>query len=83
MTWNYRVVMWDEDDADQDFMLEIREVFYDVDGVPYAHGMATAMSENIEGLHEVLDMMRLAFTKDVLHYPEDFVGDVNKENPIH
>lgn len=78
--WNYRIVKWVDDTyTDIEYFYEIREVYYDLDNVPYAHGTANAFSETTDGLHEVLDMMRLAFTKDVLCYPDDFTGDVNKQ----
>ena len=69
--WNYRIVAWKDDHSfEEESLLEIREVYYDVDGVPYAHGGASILSENFSGLHDVMDMMALAFTKNTLTYPE-------------
>jgi hypothetical protein len=84
MVWNYRIVVWADDELeDEEFFLEIREVFYDVNGVPFAHGRATIMSEDIDGLHDVIDMMQIAFTKEILRYPDDFSGDMEQEESIH
>lgn len=77
--WNYRIVQ--ELDHGVDVVFEIREVYYDVEGLPCAHGRAaiTSSEEGLQGLHDTLDRMRLAFTKPVLRFPEDFVGDMHKE----
>ena len=76
--WNYRIVQ--ELDHGVDVVYQVSEVFYDVDGRPAAYGRADVFSdEGVEALHDILDRMRLAFTKPVLRYPEDFVGDLHKE----
>lgn len=71
-SWNHRVVdMTAENDGDP--LFELREVFYDQDGVPVGHGGPSVMSETMEGLAKVLDRMKEALEQPVLK-PEDFRG---------
>jgi hypothetical protein len=66
MTWNHRIIHITEPDWDG---YEVREVFYDEQG-PYAHGSACLLSEDMEGLKEVLEWMKVAFEKPVLESSE-------------
>ena len=77
--WNYRIVQ--QVDSGNDVFHEICEVYYDVAGEPFAQCRASIMSseEGLQGLHDVLDMMRLAFTKPILRYPEEFTGNARME----
>ena len=76
MTWNHRIVktlgIYGEEE------LEIREVYYDSYGEPYAHGSANIFGNSIHELHEVRERIASAFLKNVLDYPEDFTGDPNR-----
>jgi len=72
MHWNHRVVdMTSENEGDP--LVELREVFYDRDGIPVGHGELSIMSETMEGLREVVDRMKEALDQPVLT-PEDFKG---------
>ena len=72
MHWNHRVVdMSTENDGDP--LVELREVFYDRNGIPVGHGGPSVMSETMEGLREVVDRMKKAIDQPVLT-PEDFKG---------
>jgi len=72
MHWNHRVVdMTSENEGDP--LVELREVFYDRDGIPVGHGELSIMSETMEGLREVIDRMKEALDQPVLT-PEDFKG---------
>jgi len=73
-SWNHRVVdMSTENDGDP--LVELREVFYDRNGIPVGHGGPSVMSETMEGLREVVDRMKEALDQPVLT-PEDFRGEV-------
>ena len=63
--WNYRLVQWQNDDDNEEF-IELREVYYDAKGLPVVHCAATISGETIKELHDVMDLMRIAFTKIVL-----------------
>ena len=75
MNWNHRVVDMTSENAG-DPLFEIREVFYNRDGVPVGHGEPSVMSETMEGLLKVLDRMKDALEQPVLKEPEDFRGEV-------
>jgi hypothetical protein len=75
--WNHRIVL--ESDHGGDPVFEVREVYYDVEGKPYAHGRAYVMGETFEEVHEVFERMRTALGKPTLRYPDDFTGDANLE----
>ena len=73
--WNYRIVQIVEDEME---FVEIAEVFYDSENVPYSYGEATVWGDKIEELAEQLNLMKLALQKPVLHFPKDFTGDIHK-----
>jgi len=56
-------------------LFSIQEVYYEDNGMPTGHGEPSLMSESIEGLNWVLDLMKKAIDQPVLT-PEDFRGDV-------
>jgi hypothetical protein len=58
--------------------LELAEVFYDVDGAPYAYGQASVAGNSIEELTEEVEMFKKSLDMPILNFPEDFTGDVNK-----
>jgi hypothetical protein len=66
--WNNRVVHIKEGDWEG---YEIREVFYDAQCRPYAHGSACLMSENLDDLWELLGWMQKALNEPVRE-PDDF-----------
>ena len=69
-SWNHRVVVMTEEN-DGDPLFEVREVFYNQDGVPVGHGEPSVMSETMEGLAKLLDRLQEALAQPVLK-PEDF-----------
>lgn len=70
MNWNHRVV---DLTTGSDPLFEVREVFYNDDGVPIGNGEPSVMSETMEGLAKVLDRMKEALDQPALK-PEDFIG---------
>jgi hypothetical protein len=71
MTWNHRVVRFEDDEMGEYF--EIKEVFYDKDGGLSGYSDATILSESFEGLHEQLDMFKRATSKPVINEFEFFL----------
>ena len=69
-SWNHRVVVMTEEN-DGDPLFEVREVFYNDDGVPTSHGEPNAVSEDMEGLEWCIGEMQEALAQPVLK-PEDF-----------
>jgi hypothetical protein len=74
--WNHRIVSTvDVCGCEQ---LELVEVFYDTNQVPYAYGVASIVADSMEDIALQIDMFCSAMGKPTLNYPEDFSGDVNK-----
>jgi hypothetical protein len=73
--WNYRIV--DVSDGVEEPIYEIREVFYNSKGLPYGHGEAAVVGENLEEMKDVLYMMAEAFNKNPLNGATDFSNDFN------
>jgi hypothetical protein len=69
-TWNHRVVDMTTENGGEP-LFEVREVFYNDDGVPVGHGEPSVMSETMEGLAKLLDRMQEALAQPVLK-PKDF-----------
>lgn len=68
MSWNLRfVVFTDEPDP----YMELREVYYDENGLPIGHCAATVGGDNMENITQYLDWALEATINPVL-YPEDF-----------
>jgi hypothetical protein len=70
--WNYRVVKADDWEG-----YEVREVYYDENDVPYAHGSAALLCEDMEGLRQVFEWMKAALEKPILE-----AKDFKKEGAI-
>lgn len=73
--WNYRLVKI-EDDGEN--FLEIREVFYDSEGIPFGHSTATVYGETVIEIESTLNYMIKALDKPTL-YSDSFKGDPYKE----
>jgi hypothetical protein len=66
MSWNHRVVDMTSTENDSDPLFEVREVFYNDDGVPIGHVEPSVMSETMEGLFaKLLDRMQEALALPV------------------
>jgi len=61
--WNLRVVNWKEDGEE---VIEVREVYYSPEGIPWGHCQATAMGSNKEDVERYLSWMVEALTKPIL-----------------
>ena len=68
MTWNLRFVMIA---ADPDPYMELREVFYDENGLPMGHARASVGGESMEDITQYLDWALEATIRPVLR-DEDF-----------
>ena len=76
MTWNLRIVLLS--DYRGDLYFELREVFYDDQGLPVGHTRATVGGENMDELQEYLDRAREAIAKPTLRGP-DFTGQFKNQ----
>ena len=76
MMWNHRIVSTVDEMGSE--YLELVEVFYDSDGMPYAYGVATIGSEDVDGLYTQVERFKKSLDLPILRYPEHFTGDVNK-----
>lgn len=74
MTWNHRIVRT----TDEGECYQLAEVFYDKDKKPYAYGEASIMGKDLSEIKEQIEMFKSSLDKEVLSYPDDFTGDVNK-----
>ena len=73
MKWNLRIVQTTNTDGT---WYEIREVYYDDEGIPFGHSNATVLSEEIDDMKWYIDHMKEAFTLPVL-FPDSFVGNAD------
>ncbi len=71
MTWNHRVVRFNDDEMGEYF--EIKEVFYDKDGGLSGYSEATIMSDSFDGLHEQIKWFKTATSKPVIDEKEFFL----------
>ena len=71
MKWNLRIVQTTDTEGT---WYEIREVYYDMEGIPFGHSNATAFSEDIDDMKEYVEHMKDAFTLPIL-FPDSFNGD--------
>lgn len=69
MSWNYRTVRCTESDA---VFYEIKEVYYNEQGLPNGYCDADLFGETLEELKDVFDMMKLALEKPILDDRTDF-----------
>ncbi len=77
MSWDYRLLSRKYGNST---FLEIHEVYYDEDGKPYSYTAKEAgvCSEDLEGVHRVLNRMIEATTKPILsfqNFPEEYVKE--------
>ena len=74
MHWNCRVVVVHEpEDATDEPLMEVCEVFYNEKNEPCGYSETSAMSETLQGLTEHLERMKDALALPVLRQ-SDFVG---------
>jgi hypothetical protein len=71
MTWNLRLVEIVAQGCQDERYIEIREVHYDENGDPFAHGRATAGGENIEEVRQYLTRSLEALEKPILTFEDD------------
>lgn len=74
MSWNLRLVMM-TGSHDEPYM-ELREVFYDDEGVPVGHSRASVGGETLDEVQQYLDRAHGGIMKPVLRQ-EDFVGKLS------
>lgn len=73
MSWNYRVVRFENEDMGEYF--EIKEVFYNKDGGLAGYSEASIFSDTYDGLFEVIDLMKAATAKPVINEADFFIKD--------
>jgi len=71
MKWNLRIVQTTDTDGT---WYEMREVYYDSEGVPFGHSNATVLSEDIDDMKQYITHMKEAFDHPIL-FPDSFIGD--------
>lgn len=69
MHWNIRVVKYSED---EETILEVAEVYYNIEGKPCGFHLARASSESIDELHDYTDKMKEALAYPILEFNKDF-----------
>ena len=74
MTWNLRLVMMVG--AHEEPYMELREVFYDDEGVPVGHSRASVGGENLDEVQQYLDRAHGGIMKPILRQG-DFVGKLS------
>jgi hypothetical protein len=74
MTWNHRIVKTTHEGE----CYELAEVFYDSDNEPYAYGQASIAGETMIDVIKQIKMFEFSLSKEILNYPDDFTGNVNK-----
>ena len=72
MSWNYRVVKFQDETSDEGEYYEIKEVFYDNLGKPVGYSDANCGADTYEGLFKCMSMMQAAHAKPVLDESEFF-----------
>jgi hypothetical protein len=76
MTWNLRVVMLS--DYQGDLYFELREVFYNDEGIPVGHTRATVGGDTIDEMEEYLDRAKEALAKPTMR-GGDFTGSFKNQ----
>ena len=71
MTWNLRLVLLTT--ATEEPYMELREVFYDNEGVPVGHTRATVGGETLDEVQQYLDRAHSGIMRPILRN-SDFVG---------
>lgn len=80
MSWNYRVVHFENDIGEDGNYYEIKEVFYDVGGKPVGYSDAVCGSDTYEGLFKCMSMMQSAHAKPVLKESEIFAQSLKDKD---
>jgi hypothetical protein len=81
MHWNYRVVFM-EDDRWGDQWMELREVFYNGDGLPVGHSGTAVIGDNLDEVIKCLEKMLNEVRTQAVLRRTDFIGefvDLDKE----
>ncbi len=73
--WNHRVV---DLSSPQEPCVALREVYYDEEGKPAAHGEPFVSGDNLEELSAVVHRLTEALGQPILK-PEDFIGSLGAE----
>jgi hypothetical protein len=73
MTWNHRIVRT----TGEGECYQLAEVFYDTNKKPYAYGEASIIGESMIDVIRQIKMFESSLAKEILNYPDDFIGDVN------
>jgi hypothetical protein len=73
--WSHRLVSTIDETGSE--YLEIAEVFFDSNKLPYAYGVASIVDYEIDGISKQVAMLASAMDKEILKYPEHFTGNVN------
>jgi hypothetical protein len=74
MTWNHRIVKTEHEGE----CYELAEVFYDSDKKPYAYGEASISGKSMIDVIRQIKMFESSLEKEILNYPDDFNGNINK-----
>jgi hypothetical protein len=83
MTWNYRIVKFNDEPAsasETGEYYEIKEVFYDFEDKPIGYSDAVCGSDTYEGLFKCMSMMQSAHAKPVIDEEEFYRTDFKQEN---
>ena len=70
-TWNYRLVK-------EDGIIQLAEIHYHKDGMPYGWSEAFVLGDNLEEVQKVYKMIQPAFDNPILNAETDFVEGSNR-----
>jgi len=76
--WNFRLIDLSDENGGEPY-IELREVFYDDEGVPIGHGSPAIGAESVESMREVMRWHALALDKPVMQKSE-FIGSFDDDN---
>jgi hypothetical protein len=74
VSWNYRVVRFQDETSEGGEYYEIKEVFYDTHGKPVGYSDANCGADTYEGLFKCMSMMQAAHAKPVLDEDEFYTN---------
>lgn len=80
MSWNYRVIKFEDDIGEDGNYYEIKEVFYDAAGKPVGYSDAVCGSDTYEGLFKCMSMMQSAHAKPIINEKEFYGNNTRKES---
>lgn len=80
MSWNYRVVRF-QDEVEGEY-LEVKEVYYDIDGSLMGYCDATVGAGSVDGLLEVMDMMLADIKKPIIDEEEFKKSRIGKRDEL-